>query len=175
MSTGFKNNNYGNINQYSDNWKGSNGYTITADGEKNIVFINPIYGLRALMVILSNKIKAGKLNISDIIRSYSPYQSEQEVNQRAKQISRLYFNNANVEDDILDLSKETIINLSKGLIIGEIPEYNSIPSSYYDDAYQYYFTGNEDIAKNYSLSNGSGSMVVILLLIVGAGYFISHK
>jgi hypothetical protein len=175
MSTGYKNNNYGNINQYGDVWKGSNGYTITSDGEKNIVFINPIYGLRALMIILSNKIKAGKLNISDIIRSYSPYQSEQEVNQRAKQISKLYFGNANIEDDILNLSKETIINLSKGLIMGEIPEYNSIPLSYYDDAYEYYLTGNEDIAKGYSSSSGSGSMVVILLLIFGAGLLISRK
>ena len=58
MSTGFNNNNYGNINYYGTDWEGSTGQTTTtSDGEKNIIFRNGVYSIRALMEILTSYIK----------------------------------------------------------------------------------------------------------------------
>jgi hypothetical protein len=179
MSTGFTNNNYGNINLNSGtDWEGSTGkFTITKDGQKNIIFENPVYGLRAMMVILGNYIsKYGLYNISDVLGRWSPLQTAKERYQRANQIAKKYFNGANPEDDILNLSDHDILGLTKGIIEGEIPEYKLIPNNYYDAALRYYNSGDDVEAKTFisSIKNDS-SIYLFLGFAVISGYFYFKK
>jgi hypothetical protein len=183
MTTGYKNNNPGNINYAGQDWEGSTGLTIrTADGQKNIVFINMIYGIRALMVLMHTYISTdGIYNIADILRRFSPNQSESERQQRASYIANTYFNGARTEDDILDLSDHTIMGLTKGIIDTEIsPDDKLIPNTYYDVALRYYNSGDDAEAARYTNnitgeSGGTGGMVLVLILIGGVGWWISRK
>jgi len=182
MSTGWKNNNYGNINYYGTDWEGSTGATTTtADGEKNIVFRNGVYGIRALMEVLTSKINRYKfLNISDLLRNYSPKQSDVDRTKRATYIANKYFNNALPEDDILNLSDHDILGLTKGIIETEIPEWNQIPSNYWDIALRYYNSGDDKEAAAVTpitTDTTSGNNYWIWLLIAGAGaaYYFTRK
>jgi len=181
MSTGFKNNNYGNINYINGtNWEGSTGLTtITADGQKNIIFVNPIYGIRALMVIIRTKIGRNLTNTFDILRSYSPGQSEKELIQRANYINKKYFNNAPPQDDVLDLGDESIIGLTKGIIETEIPEANQVPDKYYEVALKYFNNGDDQEAATYTnqikTSTFAGINIWLILAIVGAGLYMINK
>jgi hypothetical protein len=176
MSTGYANNNPGNINYYGTNWEGSTGnYKVTADGQKNIEFLNMIYGIRALMVIMNTKISRGTYNTMDILRSYSPGQTETERYKRAVGINNKYFGGALPEDDILDLGDNSIIGLTKGIIEGEIPEWKQIPANYYDVALRYFNSGNDLEASTYTVKQNSstfaGTNIWLLLAIAGAGLY----
>ena len=181
MTTGFKNNNPANINYAGQDWEGWTGKTVTtSDGKKNMVFTNRVYGLRAAMVIIQNYMKNyGIYNIADILRRWSPNQSESERQQRAKYIANTYFGGANTEDDILDLSDKTIEGLTKGIIKGEITESNQIPQVEYDAAIRYLNSGDDTEAASYTSANnssgGSFGIVAVVLLIGGVGYLLSKK
>ena len=180
MSTGYNNNNYGNINYYGTDWEGATGYTYTADGEKNIVFANPIYGIRALMVVISNKIKNGYTTLITFLKDYSPYQSEDERYKRAVYIANNYFN-TNVQGVKLDLGDDCIERLSKGIIATEIPEFNSIPQTYYDVALRYLNSGNDNEAATFTnqttnTNNNSNSLIILIAAIsLGAIWYFNKK
>ena len=184
MSTGFNNNNYGNINYYGTDWEGSTGQTTTtSDGEKNIIFRNGVYSIRALMEILTSYIKRYNLaNISDKLRRYSPKQSDEDRIKRAVYIANKYFNSALPEDDIINLSDHDILGLTKGIIETEIPEWNKIPSNYYDVALRYYNSGDDTEAATFTkVADNPGSITAgfniwIILALLGAGaYFFTKK
>lgn len=66
-SIGWKQNNYGNLRGAGVNWKGKTGM---AKGFS--VFDTPVNGVRAIFVDLSQKLKAGKDDITKIMYMYAP-------------------------------------------------------------------------------------------------------
>ena len=189
-SKGFLNNNYGNIIYMNGtDWEGSTGITYTTgDGNENVQFRNGVYGIRALMVIINTFISKHNIyNISDILRRYSPKQSDEDIDKRARLISKKYFNGALPEDDILDLGDKPILGLTKGIIESEIPEYGQIPDKYWDIALRY-FNSYDDTEANAigntlqsnlssdSSATSSGIMWLLLLLAGGGAiYLFSRK
>lgn len=71
MTRGEKNNNFGNIRLTKINWKGKVKNELNTDKQFE-QFISPIYGLRALYVLLNTYIKRGNNTISKIISVYAP-------------------------------------------------------------------------------------------------------
>ena len=120
MTTGFKNNNPGNINYYGTKWQGATGKTVkTADGQNNIEFQNMAYGLRAMLVILNNYLKQGIENIHDIVIRWVGKDSP-DVIKESQYIAKTYFDNKAIEDDYLTNKTDDLVKLAKGIIKYEI-------------------------------------------------------
>jgi hypothetical protein len=144
-----------------------------------MIFENPIYGLRALMLVEQSYINKDLTGIMDFLSEYSPAQSNEERYQRAITIANKYFNTS-VSDLSLDLSDNCLIQLAKGIVATEIPEYNQVPSDYYNVAMRYVNSGDDTEAKKYTTSStqassGASSFVVIIALAFGITYFINRK
>ncbi|HBB9211334.1 TPA: structural protein [Escherichia coli] len=70
LPRGIRNNNAGNLRHSGDNWKGKR--DIQTD-ESFVQFVDPVYGLRALMrTLITYQEKHGCRTISSILRRYAP-------------------------------------------------------------------------------------------------------
>ena len=175
-SSGYINNNPGNLGYPNgaspEDWEGWTGTTyVTADGNINYVFSDMVYGLRALMVVIDNKIKSGLSDIESIYLDYRGLDATPSNIQSVQancDIIRSFFSNGNTfqnEDAVIDQSDTSILAISKGIVKTEIPEYNDITTAQWQSALNYYDSG--DYSSSPSLSSASSSSTGIYVIGVG--------
>lgn len=182
MSLGFSNNNPGNLAKTSDNWEGATGVTYkTGDGNDNVQFQDMVFGLRALMTVIDNKIeKDGLSNMLDLIKSYAPNANGLDYRYVISKYLPYGFNYDNI-----DPTDENIGNIAKGIVENEIPEWNQINEDIWSTALNYYKGGSHTYNPDYdardikanSPANTSASFapIFILLGLIAAGVMFFKK
>lgn len=182
MSIGYEHNNYGNLGfpdgAKPDDWEGWSGQTYkSGDGNNNYIFTDPVYGLRALITVINNKIKKGLTNIEDLYLSYRglPFNNNnvKDTYQNANIIKSQFPNGASfgVEDDILTQSDSDLLNLAKGIVKTEIPEYNKITADQWQQAINYFNSGDFTPSSSSDGSSKTGLYIVLGLAALGAAFW----
>jgi hypothetical protein len=184
MSTGFSNNNPGNVNYYGGTpYDGFTGVTITTtDGQHNAQFADVVYGLRALIEIIDNDIENKHYNLFQLVRSYSGNNNANFINDYCQVINEYAQTDLNVSPDAspLNYSLPTILAIAKGIVQNEIPEYNQITNEQWQQALNFFsgnpyrYTASNDNRVNPTLNNQSnvaGFNIWVILALFGAGLF----
>lgn len=126
LPRGIRNNNPGNIRRTGESWKGLSKAQIDNDFFR---FDDPVYGIRALMVILINYQKRyGLRSISSIIRRYAP-SSENDTAAYIQSVSK----HVGIEPDTqVFMGKTMLISLAKAIIMHENgkPTYDLMKEGY---------------------------------------------
>lgn len=172
MSTGFKNNNPGNINfakgYNPPGWTGK--WTITNDKQKNLIFSSMPYGIAAMMNIIHNDInKRGLKNIYDLDENYVGH-SPEIVTQNATHIAKL-FSGKTIKQNFLTGSPEEVLLLAKGISSTEIPE--TISETDWNNGLQLYLSQNN--IKPTQLQSSQSLVPYFLLFTVAAVVYFSAR
>ena len=157
MSTGFKNNNPTNINYYGGQlWEGATGQTTTTiDGQHNVIFEDIVFGLRAAMQLIYNKLTNNHYNLYNLVKNWTGFTDPNKIYNYCSVIN-LY---ANTDFSIspgasaIDPTLTNIYTIARGIVQNEIPEFNQITSDQWSQALAYY-AGN-DYAYNPANDNRS--------------------
>lgn len=189
MSTGFSNNNPGNINYYGGQpFEGATGITVkTADGQNNVQFEDIVYGLRALMQVIDNDIENKHYNLYQLAKNYTGKTDPGDISNYCSVINEY----ANTDFDIsptappLQATIVNILTIAKGIVQNEIPEYNQITPDQWTQALQYYVGQNYDytvsndnrpgINKTNIADNTAGLNMFVVLALIGAGIYFFTK
>lgn len=113
MSRGLRNNNPGNLRKSNDAWRG-----LSDDQSKDKAFFQfdePVYGIRALMIVLKNyQLKYGLYTVREIINRWAPpieNDTKSYVNSVARKVGY-------EPDETIDVARE-MIPLAKAIIYHE--------------------------------------------------------
>ena len=156
MSSGYKNNNAGNLIKTSDKWEGMSPTTFTtADGNVNVQFQDMIYGLRALMKVIHTKISNG-CNLYELVSQYAPYADSDSY----MQVINEYGDDIDIRHnaDQLPDNDKTILQIAQGIVQNEIPEYKNITSDMWQQALDYYNGNGHTYNPDYDYRPDSSSV-----------------
>jgi hypothetical protein len=189
MSTGYLNNNPTNINYYpGNNWEGATGITTkTGDGQNNIQFQDIVFGLRAAMQLVYNYLVNYKLNLYNLVKRWTGLTDPNSVYNYCSIINEYTRTDFDMSPGAapIDPTNTNILAIVQGIVQNEIPEYNEISNSQYQQAMAYYQGKNYD----YTASNdnrpatgspgqqtaGLNTWIILAIVSAGAIFFFKKK
>lgn len=192
MSNGFIYNNPSNIhvgnNGYgsSNPWEGVAQATYTDAGNQALSFQDVVFGLRATMQLIYNKLYNDHYNLYQLVTNWTGLTNDSDILAYMQIINQYFNTDLDIDSSAspIDPTNDNVLNLAKGIVQNEIPEYNQITSSQWQQAYNYYLgksysytatNDNRPLVNTNPSNQIAGLNIWIILAIVGGALFIFNK